>query len=154
MIRDQIRNELPHLRRYARSIARDPDDAEDLVQECLVRALSRESGFRPGSHPRRWLFTILRNISIDRHRRRARRGIHVPLADWQAPLRRPPAQEDRLALLELGRRMDELRPCDREVLRLSVFDGLSHREIAERMDIAVGTVKSRLSRSREALHDG
>jgi len=153
MIRNHIHEELPHLRRYAHSMTRNTDDAEDLVQDCIVRAISKEDQFEPGTHPRRWLFTILRNMNIDRHRRSARRGVHVSVADWHEETHQPPAQEDRMALVDLKDRIDELRPCDRKVLYLSVFAGLRHEQIADRMDIAVGTVKSRLSRTRAALAD-
>lgn len=151
MIRENISAELPHLRRYALSLARDPEVAEDLVQDCAVRAIAKEEQFVPGTHLRRWLFTILRNANIDRQRRGARRGVHVPLSDWHAATHQPARQEGRLALEDVRRQIGRLRPCDREVLRLSVFVGLSHEEIAGRLGIAIGTVKSRLSRSRAAL---
>jgi RNA polymerase sigma-70 factor (ECF subfamily) len=147
----RLEEERPHLRRYALSLARDVDDAEDLVQDCLVRALDKADRFEEGTHLRRWLFTILRNLHIDRRRRRARRGVDVPLNDWEPAASRPPAQEDHIELNDVLARFESLRECDQEVLRLSVFEGLPHDAIAERMDVAVGTVKSRLSRARDAL---
>lgn len=146
-----LEEERPHLRRYALSLARDADDAEDLVQDCLVRALDKADSFEEGTHLRRWLFTILRNLHIDRRRRQSRRGIDLPLNDWEPALSRPASQEDRIELNDVLSRFETLRECDREILRLSVFEGLPHDAIAERMNVAVGTVKSRLSRARATL---
>ncbi len=143
--------ELPHLRRYAASLCRDRDDAEDLVQDCLVRAMRARSRFRAGTSARRWLFTILKNLERDRRRWKGRRGTDVPIEEaWPAPSR-PAAQEHSLALREVAERLARLRPCDRRVFALAVFDGLSQEEIAARTGTAVGTVKSRLSRTRRAL---
>ena len=147
----ELKDELPHLYRYAFSLSHNSDAAEDLVQDCLLRAVSKRDQFEPGTHLRRWLFTILRNINIDRHRQRARRGIHVPINEWHQETHQPAPQQDWMALRDVERRLGELRGCDREILYLSVFAGMRHQTIANRMGIAVGTVKSRLSRARRAL---
>ena len=148
---DQFEAELPHLRRYAMSLTRDSEKADDLVQDCAVRALSRTRQYKDGTHLRRWLFTILRNINIDGHRRTARRGIHVPVEDHANDVKQPASQEDHLELRQVGERIGELRPCDRKILYLSVFTDLAQDQIARRMEIPVGTVKSRLSRARQQL---
>ena len=148
---DQLEAELPHLRRYALSLTRDADRADDLVQDCVVRALSNASKYKHGTHLRRWLFTILRNINIDHHRQNSRRGPHIPVEDNEVTVPQPPAQEDHLALKDVSRRIDELRPCDRKILYLSVFSDMRQDDIARRMKVAVGTVKSRLSRARQQL---
>lgn len=147
----QIENELPHLRRYAGALTRDRADMEDLVQDCVERALSRGAQFRPGTDLRRWLFTILRNIHIDGRRKIARRGHHMPFEDWHAETRSPPAQYYYLRLGEVEERLRRLRSCDRRIVLLSVLGGMNHEGIARRMNVAVGTVKSRLSRARQAL---
>lgn len=148
---DQLEAELPHLRRYALSLTRDSEKADDLVQDCIVRALSRTQQYRDGTHLRRWLFTILRNINIDGHRRIARRGIHVPVEDHANDVKQPPSQEDHMELRQVDEKIGELRPCDRKILYLSVFTDLAQDQIAKRMEIPVGTVKSRLSRARQQL---
>ena len=147
----RIELELPHLRRYAGALTRDRADMEDLVQDCVERALSRREQFRPGTDLRRWLFTILRNIHIDGRRKSARRGRHLPIEDWHAETRSPAPQYHYLRLGEVGERMRRLRPCDRRIVLLSVFSDMNHDRIARRMNVAVGTVKSRLSRARQAL---
>lgn len=148
---EEIRTELPHLYRYACSLCHNRDEAEDLVQDCLVRAIAKKDQYEPGTHLRRWLFTIMRNVNIDGLRQRARRGTHMPLNEWQVETHQPAAQHHRLALIDVENRLAELRPCDREIVYLSVFDGIKQEAIASRMGVAVGTVKSRLSRARKAL---
>lgn len=151
----RIEDEIPHLRRYAGALTRNRADMEDLVQDCLERALSRQGQFRPNGDPgndlRRWLFTILRNRHIDQRRKAARQGHHVTIEDWHGETAQPPAQEHVIRLGEIAERMRALRPCDRQIVLLSVFSGLDHDGIARRMRIATGTVKSRLSRARRQL---
>ena len=147
----QIQQEIPHLRRYAGALTRNRADMEDLVQDCLERALARQEQFRPGTDLRRWLFTILRNLHIDSRRKSARRGHHVPIEDWHGETATPESQYYQLRLGEIEGKMQKLRPCDRRIVLLSVLSGLSHDGIAERMNVATGTVKSRLSRARRAL---
>lgn len=150
-LEQRIESELPHLRRYAGALTRDRADMEDLVQDCVERALSRRAQFRPGTDLRRWLFTILRNIHIDGRRKTARRGHHLPFEDWHAETRSPHAPYYYLRLGEVEERLRRLRPCDRRIVLLSVLSGMNHEGIARRMNVAVGTVKSRLSRARRAL---
>lgn len=151
-VRDSLPKELPHLRRYALSLARDRAAADDLVQDTVLRAMERSHQFQPDTHLRRWLFTILRNASIDRARKVQRRGPEHELGDVsEAATARPATQEAQLALSEVMSRIGELDASHRRILRLSVFEGLDHATIAARMEIAVGTVKSRLSRARAKL---
>lgn len=150
-IRARFESEIPHLRRYAQALTRDAVNADDLVQDCLERAWSRIDQFQTGTELRRWLFTIMRNLHIDDRRRHARRGPHVPVEEWFHEMHRAPSQETYLELRDVERRIGELREGERDVVMLSVFGGLQHEAIAARMDIAVGTVKSRLSRARRVL---
>ncbi len=151
VIADALEDELPHLRRFARSLTRDPDWAEDLVGECLLKALERNDRFEPGTHLRRWLFTIMRNLAIDAHRKGQRRGVHLSVDDMQDSLSRPPSQEDHMRLREVEVMIGDLEVNQREVLALSVVSSLDHAGIADRLGVAVGTVKSRLSRARARL---
>lgn len=147
----QIQEEIPHLRRYAGALTRNRHDMEDLVQDCLERAIARQEQFRPGTDLRRWLFTILRNLHIDSRRKSARRGHHMPVEDWHGETAATESQYYQLRLGEVEERMRELRPCDRRIVMLSVLSDLSHEGIARRMNVATGTVKSRLSRARRTL---
>ena len=146
-----LEREVPHLKRYARSLTRDANDADDLTQDCLERAISRIHQFRPGTEMRRWLFTILHRIHIDDRRRAGRQGKSVPIEEWRREMSYPAAQELRLEVGDVERRLSRLRPCDRVTVLLSAFTDLSQETIARRTNVAVGTVKSRLSRARQAL---
>lgn len=149
----ELIREVPHLQNYALSLTRDPARAGDLVQDCVVRALESWGGYRPGTHMRRWLFTILRNRYLDVCRREVRRGKPISLEDCRpsSGLAQPASQEDWIEVRELLRRLRGIRTCDRNVLLLCVFSQLSQSEIAKRLGIAEGTVRSRLSRARALL---
>ena len=148
---DQISWEIPHLQRYAYSLTGNADRAQDLVQDCCERALNNAHRFTPGTNLRAWLFTILRNLNIDEGRRKVRRGHHQSIDDVQSETSQPPRQEDYMALRELERRLAMLRRTDHDILMKSVFGNWSHEAIAQQQGIAVGTVKSRLSRARQSL---
>lgn len=146
----QMEAEIPRLRRFARAMVRDAALADDLVQECLERALSRLHLWRPGTNLRAWLFTILRNLHINGIRRRQ---ILVDI-DGEIPGglgAAAGAQIVHLELRDLRRALAMLPTEQREVVLLIGLEGISYGEAAEILDISIGTVKSRLSRGRRAL---
>ena len=150
--RDEIVALIPSLRAFARGLCRDRELADDLVQDAMMRAWASKHTYKPGTNCRAWMFTILRNRHLDGCRRRTRRGASIPIEDCRSPnLSQPASQEDWVELRECQRRLNEVRPCDRKILLLSVFSSLSHSEIADEMDIAEGTVRSRLCRTRAQL---
>jgi len=149
----QIEEELPRLRRYARYLARDPDQADDLVQECLLRAIARIDSWEPGTNLRAWLFVILRNIFISELRRAGRAPTEGAIEDEHPGLAVSGRQETRMALVELQKALDMLSSEHREVLLLVAVEGLKYEEAAEVLAVPVGTVRSRLSRARSALRD-
>ncbi|WP_083194329.1 RNA polymerase sigma factor [Leisingera sp. JC1] len=148
---DALVQEMPHLKRYALSMVKDTWQADDLVQDCMLRAMRKRHQYHPGTHRRRWLFTILRNLYLDWRRQCTRQGPHVALKECQTDTRRRTPQDDWMALVDLRRSLKRLRSCEREVLFLNAFSRLSQRDIAYRLGIAEGTVRSRLSRARSAL---
>ncbi len=146
----QIEDEIPRLRRFARAMVRDATLADDLVQECLERALSRLHLWRPGTNLRAWLFTILRNLHINGVRRRQ------PVVDIDAEAQAaigaaPGSQFVRMDLRDLRRALALLPNEQREVVLLIGLEGISYNEAADILGISIGTVKSRLSRGRRAL---
>jgi len=150
--RDAIGQHIPHLRRYARALRYDAGAADDLVQDCLERALSRFHLFRPGTNVRSWLFTILHNLHVNEVRRRQRRPGEVPLDD--ADDAGGPAAEgpDRgLVIRDLSRALDKLAEDHREIVLLIGLEEMSYKEAAEVLGVPVGTVMSRLARARERL---
>jgi RNA polymerase sigma-70 factor (ECF subfamily) len=150
-IQHRIEAELPGLRRYARALVRDVSDADDLVQECLTRALTKLHLWRDGSNLRAWLFTILHNQYVNKVRRSIRTGISVELDDSWPPLSRPATQEKRLELRDLDRALGRLPTEQRSVILLVALEGMPYCDVSAVLGIPVGTVRSRLSRGRTAL---
>jgi len=143
---------IPALRRYARSLVRDRTEADDLVQDCLERAIRGWRQRRADGDARTWVFTILHNLAVNRLRRSARRGVHVGLDEAEeTAMARAPAQEDVLRHAELMRALDALPEDQRSVVLLVSVEDLSYAEVARVLDIPIGTVMSRLSRAREKL---
>ena len=123
-MRAELIQEIPHLRRYAMSLARQRDEADDLVQECLVKALGAADKFQPGPNLRAWLFTILRNAFINKTRDRTRA---TALSDGMARLHgvsSPPAQHASMELRETSEAIDRLPPSQRQALILVVLQRL------------------------------
>lgn len=151
-IRQDIAAELPRLRRYARALLKDASAADDLVQDCLERALSRTHQFRAGTNLRAWLFTIMHGIHVNALHRHNRAADTAPL-DPGVENRHatPPAQHGGLALRDLANALGQLSFEQREVVLLIGLEGMTYRETAEILDIPLGTVMSRLARGRERL---
>ncbi|MFA5963241.1 MAG: sigma-70 family RNA polymerase sigma factor [Sphingomonas sp.] len=148
----QIQPLIPALRRYARAMLRDRDDADDLVQDVLERAISRWHGRRQMESLRSWLFAILHNLALDRLRRRARQGTTEPLdAAPEDRLGRPATQEMAVEREDVLALVATLPEEQRSVLLLIGVEQLSYAEAAAVLDVPQGTVMSRLSRARERL---
>jgi RNA polymerase sigma-70 factor (ECF subfamily) len=149
-LREQIVDLLPRLRRFARTLAREPHDADDLVQIAVERALARSEQLRPDSRLSSWMFGILRNAWIDETRTRGRRnrifapeelGENVGDAASGSPAEALSVQD------AMARLPDEQRMA----VALVLVEGLSYKEAAEIMGVPIGTLTSRLARGREAL---
>ena len=146
-----IAEQIPRLRRYARALMGDPVRADDLVQETLLRALSRQHLWRPGTDMRAWMFTILHNIHVNNQRRRHTRGEHQDLDDDQPELAVPALQEKSLEIRDLSRALELLPEPQRQVVLLVGLEGMDYRNVADVLEIPIGTVMSRLHRGRESL---
>jgi len=142
---------VPSLRRYARALLRDADAADDLVHDCIARALARRRLWRRGSDLRAWLFTIMHNLHVSAGRRRGRAPATLALDDAPAiaAVRDDPAA--RVEALDVLRALDELPEEQRTVILLAGLEGLSYEDVAYVVGVPVGTVMSRLSRGRERL---
>ena len=150
-IYQDIEAEIPRLRRYARVLARDPAAADDLVQECLTRALGKLHLWQEGSNLRAWLFTILHNQHVNFVRRSIRTGPTAELGENEFHLSQPANQEKHLELRDLDRALNRLPPEQRSVILLVGLEGMSYGDVSVVLGIPVGTVRSRLSRGRDAL---
>lgn len=146
-----IEAEIPRLRRYARALTRDAITADDLVQDCLTRALGKLHLWQEGTDLRAWLFTILHNQYVNHIRRAVREGAAVGLSESEPLLSRAPQQGKRLELRDLERALAKLPEEQRSVILLVGLEGMRYEEVAAVLDVPVGTIRSRLSRGREAL---
>lgn len=145
---------LPRLRRFARVLVRSDADAHDLVQETVERALSRRSGFRPGTRLDSWTFTIMRRIFIDQSRSNARWGRVVAPADDVTPNIADAGQADedlRADAMAVREAIRALPDDQRLAVALVLVDGLSYAEAAQVMGVPAGTLTSRLVRGRQTL---
>jgi RNA polymerase sigma factor (sigma-70 family) len=142
---------LPALRRYARALLRNRTEADDLVQDCLERAVRRWHQRRTDGSPRPWLFSILHNLAMN-HLGQRRPGRRVPIEDAdEGALATSPRQPDALRHRDLLRGLEQLSLDQRTVLLLVAVEGVTYAEAAQILDIPVGTVMSRLARARGRL---
>ena len=146
---------LPNLRRYAMSLARRADLADDLVQTTVERAIRASASYDPAARLEPWLFRITRNAFIDVTRRQRTQGVEVDVFDIPEALPddNDRAVEARLMLRATQDAMKSLPPEQAEILHLICIEELSYAEAAAVLDIPKGTVMSRLSRARLALSD-
>jgi RNA polymerase sigma-70 factor (ECF subfamily) len=149
----QIVEVLPRLRRLARVLARAPEDADDLVQATVERALVHQDQWRPGTRLDSWMFRIMKNAWIDESRARGRRGkVFAPEAQGETVGQDgAAAMEARLAAAEVGRAMARLPDEQRLAVALVLVEGLSYKQAAEVLEVPQGTLTSRLVRGRMAL---
>jgi len=141
---------IPSLRRYARGLTGDREQADDLVQDTLERAWGRYARWQRRGELRAWMFGIMHNHFIDGLRARRRQAEYE--AEPEVPeLAVRAAQADGLELRDLGRCLLRLPAELREVLLLVAVEEFSYREAAQVLDVPIGTVMSRLSRARERL---
>ncbi|HMM88998.1 RNA polymerase sigma factor [Bradyrhizobium sp.] len=142
---------IPALRRYARALVRNRATADDLVQDCLERAVGNWGQRRDGD-PRPWLFTILHNLAVNQFRRSASRGAHIAIDEAnEGDFGQDAVQEQKLMYRDVLDKLARLPADQRAVLLLVAVEDLSYSEAAKVLGIPIGTVMSRLSRARERL---
>jgi RNA polymerase sigma-70 factor (ECF subfamily) len=146
-----VEAEIPRMRRYARALTRDAIRADDLVQSCLTRAVAKQHLWQPGTDLRAWLFTILHNTHVNEVRRSAREGTKVTVEDAAPMLTTQGNAMASLELRDLEKALAKLAPEQRQVILLVGLEGMRYEEVAEILDIPIGTVRSRLSRGRDQL---
>lgn len=147
----EAREHFTSMRRTALRLSRNSADADDVVQEALLRAMTYVRDGRQVENWRGYLNRVVRNVIADGYAKRARQGIHVDVDDLHGELSVAPNQYHSFRVHELEGAMAELPTQQADVLRLVAIDGLSYRDAADRLGVPVGTVMSRLHRGREAL---
>lgn len=142
---------VPALRRYAHALTRNPDRADDLVQDTVERAIRKQGLWRPTGPLQAWLFRMLLNLYRNDARSRRRRGDQIPIDGLAVELAVPAPQPGRVALAELAQAIALLPADQREALLLVVLEGMSYADAAGVLGIPAGTLMSRLGRARAAL---
>ena len=147
-----VEQEIPRLRRYARALTRSSDRADDLVQDTLLRALTKLHLWQPGTDIRAWLFTIMRHQYINLLRREAREA-SVDIEHVASTMVATTDPTARRQLVELDQALARLAPEHREVLLLVGLEGMDYENVAQFLGVPTGTVRSRLSRGRKRLRE-
>ena len=143
---------LPQLRRFARTLTRQPADADDLVQKALERALTRLEQFQPGTRLDSWMYRIMKTIWINEIRSKLRRdAVFAPESTGDRVGARDAQLEMRIDVVAIDRAMEALPDDQRMAVSLVLIQGLSYKEAAAVMDVPIGTLTSRLARGREGL---
>jgi RNA polymerase sigma-70 factor (ECF subfamily) len=148
--RRDLVSHLPHLRAVARTLTGHRDRADDLVNDTVLKALSAEAQFQPGTHLKAWLMTILRNHYIN-GLRRSRIEVETVAEIPESIMPSAPNQEHVVEVNEVASALQQMSLEHREILVLVSAAGLSYEEAAEVCGCAVGTIKSRLNRARAEL---
>ncbi len=144
--------QLPAMRAFAVSLCGKPDIADDLVQDAVMNAWSKQSSFQPGTNIKAWLFTILRNLFYSKMRKRGRE-IQDSDGIFTERLSVPPAQNGNLDLQDFKAALAKLPEDQREAIILIGASGMSYEEAAVICSCAVGTIKSRVNRARNKLQE-
>jgi RNA polymerase sigma-70 factor (ECF subfamily) len=147
----ELDHHVPHMRRYALSLCRNKADAEDLVQECAARALDKSGKFEPGTNLRAWLLTMMHNLHISQIRKNGHASYAVDTDSVPSAMSEKPRQAEYMALQELFDAMQDLPMTQRQTLEMATLDDRAYEDIASSQHISVGTVKSRVARSRQTL---
>lgn len=152
-LRRRLNEQLPNLRLRALKLCKNPDEAEDLVQDTVLRALAFETSYQPDTNLRGWLHQVLFSVFITRcrRRRRERRAIETLTFDpcaWTNPDAPPPTRELSRSVVSA---LSSLPPQFRAVVELVDLEELAYRDAAARLEVPVGTVMSRLFRGRRLL---
>ena len=144
---------LPRLRRFAQSLTGNADDANDLVQTAMERALKAMATLDDDAMLDAWMFRIIRNLWIDGLRKRRSEGVHETIEDWShlSDVDGRTATEARLTARKAAAAMARLPHDQQEILRRVCVEGQSYKDAARDLDIPIDTVMSRLSRARLRL---
>ncbi|MBC8035752.1 MAG: sigma-70 family RNA polymerase sigma factor [Rhizobiales bacterium] len=148
--RDQLVAAIPGLRAFGMSLTARTDQADDLVQETLMKAWHHQDSFETGTNLRAWLYTILRNEFYSQIRKR-RREVEDADGEYASKVATAGGQESNLEMADLRIALSKLPEDQREAIILVGASGFSYQEAARISQVAIGTVKSRVSRARDRL---
>lgn len=144
-------NEAPKLQKFALRLTRNKADADDLVQATMLRALEKNDMFEDGTDLFKWTARIMFNSFVSQYRRKTKFETQYDPSAYIDSLSVAPAQEEAMDLKIVNAAMQRLSDEHREILLLVCVRGLRYEEAAEKLSLPIGTVRSRLSRARDAL---
>lgn len=148
-----IARQIPRLRRYALSLTGDPATADDLVQDCLERAIRKRHLWKRSGSIRNWLYRILYNVFLNQSLHRDRALRQLGLEDLPSGMSEPARQELHLACADINSAMQRLPDEQRAAIALVAVEELTYDEASEILGVPIGTVRSRLCRGRDKLRE-
>jgi RNA polymerase sigma-70 factor, ECF subfamily len=149
-VRQALLVHLPNLRAFAMSLCHDKHDADDLLQETMLKAWNNLESFKEGTNLRAWLFTIMRNTHFS-HYRKKRTQLIDEGTEALAQIGVPPTQIDSADARHIEAALQQLNTEQREAIILVAAEGFNYEEAAAISNCPVGTIKSRLNRARSRL---
>lgn len=148
---DAIINEVPKLLKFATKLTRNHAEAQDLVQSTVLRALEKNSYFEDGTDLFKWTSKIMYNLFVSEYRRKTKFETQYDPENYIEKMVAEPEQETKAEMQAVTAAMEEISAEHKEVLLLVCAKGMKYEEVSEMLQIPVGTVRSRLSRARDAL---
>lgn len=150
---DELVTIMPKLQKFAYKLCRSQEDAEDLVQASVLKAIEKKDMFTEGTSLFSWTSKIMYNLFVSNYRRRVKFESQFDPEDFISRQQTPPQQEQNLELHNVNEAMKELSDEHRNILVMVCVKGLQYKQVAQMLGVPVGTVRSRLSRAREQLHE-
>lgn len=147
----ELMPQLSSLRRFSMKLTRNEPDCDDLLQSAILRALEKQHLFEDGTNLFQWISRIMFNIFASNYKRKVNRECQFDPQPLIASLSVMPQQEVQMYYKSVYAAIQDLSPQHREIIMLVCYEGLSYDEAAQKLNIAVGTVRSRLSRARDNL---
>ena len=153
IVHEEIADHLADLERFARWLVGPGHgvEAADLVQDCVERALKRCDQYEPGTNLRAWLMTMMRNIFLSRKRHEQVKRRYAEAQKLAPTPTQSPSQFVHVMLGETSAAIADLAPHEAETIRALIIEEQPHLALAQRQNVPVGTIKSRLSRTRAKL---
>lgn len=148
---NQLIHEMPHLRRFALRLCKAPAQADDLLQSTLLRAIEKRELFQSGTDVFKWTSKIMFNLFVSEYRRRTKFETRYDPETFMNTESVEANQDTLMALSEVETAMKQLSDDHRDVLVMVCIQGMQYQEVADIMDVPLGTIRSRLSRAREQL---
>lgn len=148
-----IAREIPRLRRYALALTDSPAAADDLVQDCLERAIRKRHQWHRHGSIRGWLYRILYTVFLNQDAQRKKAKMQVDIDEFTHVIDQPARQEQELVCKDIAAAMQALPEDQRAAIALTAVEGLSYDEAAEVLGVPIGTLRSRLARGRDKLRD-